>query len=105
MNRCGKLILLTTFVLGWTTYGFAQRERSSVTPDDAGGWTVAAYLGGARTSSSSLAISQPALGNELTFEDVQFRSSHSTLRFITAFAAATSYAVPHSSESRRSLFT
>jgi hypothetical protein len=74
MNRCGKLILLITFVLSWTSFGFAQSEQSSVTPDDAGGWTVAAYLGGARTSSSSLAISQPALGNELTFEDVQFQS-------------------------------
>lgn len=39
-----------------------------------GGWVVAAYVGGASTSASDLSISQPALGNTLTFGRVRLRS-------------------------------
>lgn len=46
---------------------FAQSDRE-------GGWVVAAYLGGASTASSDLTVSQPSFGNNLTFEDVRFRS-------------------------------
>ena len=42
--------------------------------DDRGGWVVAAYLGGAHTHASDLTISQPSLGNQLSFEDVRFSS-------------------------------
>jgi hypothetical protein len=63
MNRCTKPILLTVFILGSAARGFAQTDQSSETHDDPGGWVVAAYIGGARTSSSSLIVSQPALGN------------------------------------------
>ncbi|MCS6817231.1 MAG: hypothetical protein N0A16_09985 [Blastocatellia bacterium] len=37
-----------------------------------GGWVVAAYLGSARTASSALRISQPALNTDLIFEGVRF---------------------------------
>jgi hypothetical protein len=74
MGRCTKLILLTAFILGSTTRGSAQTDQNPGTPDDAGGWAVAAYVGGARTAASPLIVSQPALGNSLTFEGVRFRS-------------------------------
>lgn len=74
MSRCIKLILLTVFIFGFTARGFAQTDQNSETPDAPGGWVVAAYVGGAHTSPSSLTISQPALGNSLAFEDVRFQS-------------------------------
>ena len=74
MNRCRKRIFLIVFILSFTTCGLAQTDQNSGTPDDYGGWVVATYFGGARTAPSSLTVSQPALGNDLTFEDVRFRS-------------------------------
>jgi hypothetical protein len=74
MNRCTKLIYLAVFILSSATCGLAQTDQNSGTPDDSGGWVVAAYVGGARTAASSLTVSQPALGNNLTFEDVRLRS-------------------------------
>lgn len=74
MGSRTKLIPLTVLILSFTARGFAQTDQNSGTPDDPGGWVIAAYLGGARTSDSPLTLSQPALGNSLTFEDVRFRS-------------------------------
>jgi lipid A oxidase len=37
-----------------------------------GGWVVAAFTGGAATRASRLSVSQPALGNRLTFDGVRF---------------------------------
>jgi opacity protein-like surface antigen len=42
--------------------------------NDDGGWVLAAYLGGARTSASNLTISQSTLGTNLIFQDVRFSS-------------------------------
>jgi opacity protein-like surface antigen len=42
--------------------------------DNEGGWVIAAFLGGARTAASDLTISQPAVGTNLTFQDVRFSS-------------------------------
>lgn len=52
----------------------ARNNQSSTARGGRGGWVVSAYLGGARTGASALRISQPALGNDLTFERVRFRS-------------------------------
>ena len=49
---------------------FAQADQKG----SEGDWVVSAYAGGGHTGSSNLKISQPALGNILTFEDVRFRS-------------------------------
>ncbi len=49
----------------------AQIQRET---EESGGWVISAYLGAARTARSSLTITQPALGNSLTFADVQFQS-------------------------------
>lgn len=67
-RRTGKLLSLTILILAFAPCASAQDD------DDSGGWIVAAYLGGARTGSSALNVSQPALGNNLTFEDVRLRS-------------------------------
>ena len=74
MNRCTKRIFLIVFIFSFVTCGLAQTDQESGKPDDSGGWVAAVYVGGARTAASSLTISQPALGNNLTFEDVRFRS-------------------------------
>ena len=37
-----------------------------------GGWVFTAFTGGAATRDSRLSVSQPALGNQLTFEGVRF---------------------------------
>jgi hypothetical protein len=71
MNRRAGLILLVAFILGFTPRGLAQ---TSAAGGEDGGWVVAAYLGGARTGDSPLSVSQPALGNDLTFEGVRLRS-------------------------------
>lgn len=42
--------------------------------DQDGGWVVAAYLGGAPTAASDLTVSQPTLGTNLNFRDVEFSS-------------------------------
>jgi opacity protein-like surface antigen len=52
----------------------AQGNQTSAARQGRGGWVITAYVGGARTADSALRISQPALGNELTFERVRFRS-------------------------------
>jgi hypothetical protein len=39
-----------------------------------GGVVISAYVGAAKTMNSSLTVSQPSLGNNLTFADVRFRS-------------------------------
>lgn len=72
MNGLAKSLLLAAFILCCAAYTRAQSPTPP--PRDPGGWVVTAYVGGARTSSSPLSISQPSLANELTFEDVQFRS-------------------------------
>lgn len=41
-------------------------------------WTVAAYLGGAATRPSTLALAQPALGTDLTIDPVPFRGESFT---------------------------
>jgi hypothetical protein len=55
-----------------TTCGLAQSTRG--VPDDTGGWVVTAYIGGAHTSSSTLTVLQPSLGNSLAFENVRLES-------------------------------
>lgn len=52
----------------------ARGYQTSTTPEGRGGWAVAAYVGGAHTGDSALRVSQPALGNDLTFERVRFQS-------------------------------
>ncbi|HEV2763724.1 MAG TPA: hypothetical protein VGV38_12155 [Pyrinomonadaceae bacterium] len=101
-RRTNLFALIVFFVLGLSAPAFAQSgatddarasaragdgsdetaERNQTARDESdsrsrggrGGWVVAAYVGGARTGSSPLRISQPSLGNELTFEDVRFES-------------------------------
>src|SRR5215213_6136586 len=68
MRRCAKLVI---FILGIAPCVIAQNLSQ---PDDEGGWVISGYLGGARTGPSDLTISQPTLGNKLTFERVRFRS-------------------------------
>lgn len=46
--------------------------RASDAEEERGGWAVAAYTGGAATRNARLSVSQPALGNRLTFEGVRF---------------------------------
>src|SRR3712207_3904000 len=74
MCRCTKLIYLAVFILSSTTCGLAQTEQNPGALDGQGAWVVAAYAGGARTAASALTVSQPALGNDLTFEGVRLRS-------------------------------
>lgn len=68
MRLSGKLIFLAILILGVALCGTAQNL------DDDGGWVIAGYLGGAHTGASDLTISQPTLGNDLTFERVRFSS-------------------------------
>src|SRR5215213_1874574 len=63
-------ILLVSISLNVT----AQTVATSTSPDDDGGWVMAAYLGGARTATTNLTVSQPALATDLTFEHVRLRS-------------------------------
>lgn len=65
MTKCLCLVVL---ILVLSSCVFAQ------TDEERGGWVVAAYLGGARTGNSDLVISQPALGNDLTFRNVELSS-------------------------------
>jgi hypothetical protein len=57
-----------------TTCGFGQSHQDQGVPGDTGGWVVAAYIGGAHTSSSTLTVLQPSLGNNLAFENVRLAS-------------------------------
>ena len=68
-------VFLALLILCTAIAGLSQNNgQNSGNRDDAGGLVVSAYVGGARTLDSPLTISQPALGNELTFERVRFRS-------------------------------
>lgn len=66
--------LLILVILGLVSNVSGQSDQGPGTVDNDGGWVVAAYLGGARTSSSNLTISQPSLGTNLTFQDVRLSS-------------------------------
>lgn len=72
MNWVRKLVFQTISILIVAPCGFAQTNSSA--PGDEGGWVVAAYIGGAHTSSSNLTVSQPSLGNNLVFENVRLES-------------------------------
>ena len=61
------VLCLAPSVLGQSNLDDADSDKS-------GGWVVAAYLGGAHTRGSDLTIMQPALGNNLLFENVRFSS-------------------------------
>jgi hypothetical protein len=63
-----KYCCLTLLILVLTSCVVAQ------TSEERGGWVISAYLGGARTASTDLIISQPAVVNNLTFEDITLRS-------------------------------
>jgi hypothetical protein len=54
--------------------GAPQTNQVSRKPRNRGGWVVTAYVGRAHTASSALNISQPALGTNLTFEEISFQS-------------------------------
>lgn len=60
-------------LVGLTSCAFAQTSQSRSNRAD-GGWEIAAYIGGARTADSDLTVSQPGMGNNLTFENVRLRS-------------------------------
>ena len=68
MRRWAKLVI---FIFGIAPCAIAQNLNQR---DEGGGWVISSYLGGARTGASDLMISQPTLGNDLTFERVRFRS-------------------------------
>ena len=94
MTRLTKSTLVLIFTLSLPASAFAQGRapgadgaggtagRNSSPRDDQspageegrGGWVVAAYVGGARTAASRLRVSQPSLGNDLSFEGVRFAS-------------------------------
>ena len=69
-----RLILEAILVMCMATSAFGQAQRDASRPVDAGGWVVAAYIGGAHTSSSALTVMQPSLGTNLTFENVRLES-------------------------------
>ena len=68
MRRCATLVI---FILAIAPCVMAQNMNQR---DEEGGLVISGYLGGARTGASDLTISQPTLGNNLTFERVRFRS-------------------------------
>lgn len=68
MGLCAKVIFRAILILGVAPCATAQILA------DEGGWVIAGYLGGAHTGASDLTISQPTLGNDLTFERVRFSS-------------------------------
>lgn len=73
MNRCKRLVLLTILTIGFTARGIAQSAEPDMR-DDSGGLEAAFFFGTAHTLSSPLTISQPSLGNNLTFADLRFKS-------------------------------
>jgi hypothetical protein len=96
---------VTVFVLsGRSGTSFGQMGNHSegtacVTPGQptasgtgSGGWTVAAYLGGARTSDSPLTISQPFPENLLRFDEVHFEGRSLEGPFYYGFRAG--YSLP-----------
>ena len=101
MRRCAKIIVRAILILGIAPCATAQ----NVDQQDQGGWVISGYLGGAHTAASDLTISQPTLGNNLTFEGVRFSLGRSTRRCITAFVADIFRTGCRFSGSRRSSFT
>lgn len=69
----GRVIPLYVLIL-CASHVNAQTGGDSGPDKEDGGFVVAAYLGGARTGSSDLKISQPSLGTNLTFQDVRLSS-------------------------------
>ncbi len=66
------------------TKGFSARKNQTSTPaKERSGLVISAFLGGAKTLSSDLNVSQPALNTEITFEKVRFsdRSFQSPLYY------------------------
>ena len=72
-TRLLNTVCVLTFTV-WLAPNSPGQTQSSGSPDDSGGWFVAAYLGGARTGDSDLRVLQPSIGNNLSFEDVRFSS-------------------------------
>jgi hypothetical protein len=55
-----------------TEPGTTSREAHVASAaEDRGDWVIAGYLGGAHTARSSLTISQPTLGNQVTFDAIR----------------------------------
>jgi opacity protein-like surface antigen len=73
-QACSVAVSVCLLVLCVASDVSAQTAQSTTDGSDDGGWVVAAYFGGARTSSSDLTLSQPAVGTSLTFHDVSFNS-------------------------------
>lgn len=72
MRWSARLLLETIFILAMTMSVYAQQDPNG--PGETGGFVVAAYIGGAHTSSSALTVVQPSLGTNLTFENVRLES-------------------------------
>jgi len=51
----------------------AASDRKSRQKQDAGGWTITGFFGASHTASSRLRISQPMLGTDVTFDEVELR--------------------------------
>lgn len=72
---CPKInVWLLGLILCLAPTVLAQTNPNNGSPDQRGGWVVAAYVGGAHTRDSDLTILQPALGNSLFFRDLRFSS-------------------------------
>src|SRR5262249_11986794 len=83
-----RLLLLAALIVWLPLHTFAQQEapvssdqpatnnqvNRSDPPAGGGGWVISGFLGGSHTSRSSLTISQPGLGNEVTFQNIELRS-------------------------------
>ncbi len=69
-----KYFCLAVLILVLTSCVVAQTDEESDKREERGGWVIAAYLGGARTASSDLTILQPPVGNNLTFQNIDFSS-------------------------------
>jgi hypothetical protein len=82
MRHSSRVLFLTVFFVSgrsWASFGQTGNSEEmtcgapnqpSASGTSRGEWTVAGYLGGARTGSSPLTISQPSLGNLLRFDAV-----------------------------------
>ena len=68
MRRFTKLII---FILGIAPCATGQDLNQ---PGEGGGWVISGFLGSANTTASDLTISQPAVGTNVTFERVRYRS-------------------------------
>lgn len=70
MRCCAKLVLRAILIAAVTPCVLAQQDNRN----EHASWVVTAFLGGAHTTATDLTISQPALDNNLTFEDVRLDS-------------------------------